>query len=151
MNTSDNIADRIRAENEKVIELADALRKRVAVVPRSNLAVWIRDMQEQFEKFRAHKIKHMALEERDGYMQFVLEQRPTLAPQVDQLKHEHAELARIMDGVHKAVADLMPDDKLRVRDCCDRIRNLLSYVEHHENAENMLVTFVFTYDMGANH
>ena len=43
----------------------------------------------------------MALEESDGYMASVLERRPTLAPQVDELKHEHAELARIMDGVHR--------------------------------------------------
>jgi len=150
MKTSDNFADRIRAENERVIELADALRRRVAVVPRNNLAVWIRETQGQFEKFRAHKIKHMALEEGDGYMASVLEQRPTLAPQVDALKHEHAELVRIMDGVHKAVGDLMPNDKLSVRDCCDRVRNLLSYVEHHENAENMLVTFVFTHDVGTH-
>ena len=150
MKTRD-LARWMREEHEKVSDLVHLVRKHIAVPPRSDRSQWVLEARSCFRRLGEHLSKHMALEERDGYMQFVLERRPTLAPQVEKLKHEHEELARIMDGVHKAVADLMPDDKLRVRDCCDRIRNLLSYVEHHENAENMLVTFVFTYDMGANH
>ncbi len=147
--TSDrNIAERMRVEHEKVNELADALLERVAVVPRSNLGSWIKDTQKRFDHFRAHMVKHMALEECEGYMLFVLERRPGLAPQVDKLKHEHAELGKIMDDVHHAVAELGPEDRLRVRDCCHRIQELLSYIEHHENAETMLVTFVFTHDIG---
>ena len=94
--------------------------------------------------------KQMALEECEGYMRFVLDRRPALAPQVDKLKHEQVELGKIMDEVHHAVAALGPEDRLRIRDCCHRIQGLLSYIDHHENAETTLVTFVFTHDIGTH-
>jgi hypothetical protein len=37
-----------------------------------------------------------------------------------------------------------------MRDCCARIENLLSYIEHHDNEETLMVTSAFTRDLGAN-
>jgi len=139
---------RIREEHAKVEELADRLREWVAVVPRANIASWITEARERFEHFRAHMTQHMALEERDGYMSAVVRQRPSLSVEVDRLKHEHQEIERIMASVRRAVGALESDDRLLVRDCCHRIENLLSYVEHHENDENLLLTYAFTHDIG---
>lgn len=146
--TSQDIARQCREEHLKVEELTNRLLEWVAVVPRTNLAAWIREAQHRFEHLRAHMIKHVALEENEGYMVSVIERRPTLAPEVDRLKHEHAELVQIMDDIHKAVQDLSPEDRLLIRDCCRRIDSLIHYIEHHEDDENMLVTFVFTHDIG---
>jgi hypothetical protein len=146
--TSQDIAKQCREEHLKVEILTNRLREWVAVVPRTNLGSWIKETQDRFEHLRAHMIKHVALEENEGYMVGVIERRPTLAPEVDRLKHEHSELAQIMDGIHKAVQDLSPEDRLLIRDCCRRIENLIHYIDHHEDDENMLVTFVFTHDIG---
>jgi hypothetical protein len=141
-------ANWIRLEHERVEQLADQLRGKVAVVPRANLGPWIKEIRESFERFRAHFTKHMALEEQGGYLAAVLERRPGLAGQVERLDREHIELIRIMDGVYRLACDMTPDDRLLVRDCCGRINDLLDYVEHHEDEENLLVTYVFSQDIG---
>ena len=142
------IAQWMRDEHARVHELANELREQVAVVPRANLGKWIADVREQYEHFRAHLIKHMALEERDGYLPSVTERRPTLAGEVERLKHEHVETIKIMDGIHEAVHQLTVEDRLLIRDCRDRIGDLLSYIEHHEEEEDLLITHVFTRDIG---
>lgn len=138
----------MRREHRKVEDLARVLRERVAGVPRTGLDGWIGGLREQFAHMRAHLHKHMALEEREGYMAVVLERRPALASEVDRLQHEHAEFTRLMDGIHHALADLTASDRLLVRDCCHRINNFLSYIEHHEAHENLIVVSVFTHDIG---
>ena len=146
--TPHDIAKQCRDEHLKVDFLTTRLRDWAAVVPRTNLGAWIRETQDRFEHLRAHMIKHMALEENEGYMASVIERRPTLTPEVDRLRHEHTEFLRIMDGIHRAVSELTPEDRLLIRDCCRRIDNLVHYIEHHEDDENLLVTFVFTHDIG---
>lgn len=146
--TTHDLADWMRREHEKVQDLSNTLRQKVAYVPRANLRGWIAEVQDRFDHFRAHVTKHMALEEQDGYLVTVTERRPALAPEVERLWHEHAEMSRIMDAIHRAVHELTPEDRLLVRDCCARIGHLLSYVEHHEDLENNLVSIAFTQDIG---
>ena len=138
----------IRLEHEKVEELANRLREKTAIVPRANMSFWISEVCERFDHFRAHLVKHMALEEQDGYLPAVVERRPALSGEVDRLHHEHQELRRIMDTLHQAVHELAAKDRLLARDCCCRIDQLLCYVDHHEELENNLVTLAFTQDIG---
>jgi len=149
MNTHE-LAVKLKAEHEAVEVLVDRLREWVAVVPRANIADWIGELRNRFEHLRAHMIKHMALEEQEGYMKTVVEMRPTLSPEVERLQHEHEEIGKIMAGVHEAVEALKPADRLLVRDCCRRIDNLIHYIEHHENDENLLLITSLTSDLGAN-
>jgi len=142
------VAQRLREEHDRVDDLSDRLREHVCVVPRTNIGHWIDIVHERFEHFRAHFTQHMALEEQEGYMVSVVENRPTLSIEVDRLKHEHREIVKIMDRIHVAVEQLDPNDRLLVYDCCRRIDNLLNYVEHHENDENLLITFAYTHDIG---
>ena len=144
------LADQLREEHNAVEFLADKVREWVAVIPRCNVGHWIEELQARFEKFRAHFTKHMVLEEQGGYLTAVLDIRPTLSTEIDRLQHEHVELNRIMTSVQAAVAKLKPEDKLLVRDCCRRIENLLHYVEHHENDENLLLITTLTTDLGAH-
>jgi hemerythrin-like domain-containing protein len=71
-----------------------------------------------------------------------------LGREVERLAHEHGELQAIMDRIHEELDALKPEDHLLIRDCCTRIQSLLSYIEHHENAENLLVLSAFTDDLG---
>lgn len=146
--TTHNIAVWLRQEHDKVRDLSNELQGEVAVVPRANLGAWIQKVRDRFEHFRGHLTKHMALEEREGYLPVVTQHRPTLAPEVDRLLHEHVEVVRIMEDIHHALAELKPEDGLLIRDCCARIGSLLSYVAHHEDLENNLVSAALTQDIG---
>ncbi len=149
MNTHE-LANRLREEHEAVELLANRVREWVAVIPRSNVANWIVELRNRFEKFRAHLIRHMALEESDGYLTTVVELRPTLSGEIERLQHEHVELNKIMTGVHLAVEAIGPEDRLLVRDCCRRMESLLNYVTHHENDENLLLITALTTDIGSH-
>jgi len=149
MNTHE-LAVKLRAEHDAVEALSDRLREWVAVVPRANIGDWIAELRSRFEHLRAHLTKHMALEELEGYMKSVVETRPTLSPEVERLQHEHEEIGKIMASVHEAVEALKSVDRLLVRDCCRRIDNLLHYIEHHENDENLLLITSLTHELGAN-
>ncbi len=142
-------AKRMREEHDQVNELAEVLRTQAAVVPRVGVEQWLEKLRERFEHFRAHLYKHMALEEKDGYMAMVTEQRPTLSPHVEHLKREHHQFAHLMDRIHETLMSVEPGEVLVAFDCCRRIENLLSYIDRHENDENLLITYVFTQELGA--
>lgn len=143
-----DLARTMREEHARVDELANRVRQIIAVIPWANLTTWLTELRERYEHLRAHLVHHMALEERDGYLLPVLRRRPGLSAQVDVLRAEHAEMLRILDSVHQAVQSLKPTDRLMIRDCCGRIELLLGCLEHHEDAENMLISTVFTDDIG---
>lgn len=138
----------IRKEHEIVLRLIDELRRETAVVPRVSLRAWLDIVVPSFEHFRAHMTKHMALEEVDGYMSHVALQLPALVRELERLGHEHEELMKIMDEIYHTLGELHEHDHLLARDCCNRINQLLSYVEHHENEETRLLTFAFSQEFG---
>lgn len=140
----------MRKEHATVDELASALSQRVASVPRSNEQRWIDDARDAFEHFRAHMTKHIALEEQDGYMSAVTEYRPRLSDEIDRLKHEHHEILRLLDAIHELMAEIQPVDSLIIRDTCHRIQDVLRYVYHHNQSENLLVLSAFHDDIGIN-
>ena len=144
----EDLANWMREEHGKVEQLARRLQEHVGCVPNTNRAHWIEVAQKAFEHFRAHVTKHMALEEKDGYMSSVVERRPALSKEVDRLIEEHKAFTLIMDNIHHVLQTLRPEQSLLIRDCCHRIRSLLSYIEHHEKDENLMVISVFTDDIG---
>jgi len=147
--TRRSIAPLIRVEHDKLNRLIDSLREETAVVPRMKLKPWIDKVRDEFEHFRAHFIKHMALEEEDGYLEPVLAKRPALAVEVARLKREHEELVRLMKSIHEDVDSLQSEDRLLSRDLCRRIEALLSYIEHHEREEDLLLIDAVTRDLGS--
>lgn len=143
-----DLAKTIREEQAALERVLDDLRRETAVIPRHNISPWIDRVRGRFEHFRAHMIKHMALEEDEGYLIPVLQKRPALTETVERLHHEHGELMRLMDDVYASLADVSARDRLRVRDFCDRAGSLLSYIEHHEHEENLLLLDGVTRDFG---
>lgn len=138
----------IRVEHEKVEKLADRLREQVAIVPRICTEAWITEALERFEHLRAHLHKHMALEDQGGYMAAIVDARPSLASRVERLEQEHRDLACLLDGLHELTRQIRPHTRLLLRDYCRRTIDLLSYVEHHEQEENDLISLVYTVDEG---
>jgi len=146
--TTKDVADWMREEHAKVEELANRLRTKVATIPRSGLEDWLTDLRSQFREVREHLLKHMALEEEGGYLVAVLDRRPTLSGEVERLRHEHAELTRILDDLDGTLQDVTVADRLLLTDCCQRLAHLLGYVADHETRENLMVISVFTHDIG---
>ncbi len=146
--TPKELADWLTQEHEMVDALAATLSERVALVPRANEQAWIDGVRKAFEHFRAHMTKHIALEEHGGYMEPVLDQRAALAPQVARLKHEHKEIVTLMNATNTLLEDLQPHDYLIMRDICHRVQDILRYVDHHRQTENMLLLSAFTDEIG---
>jgi hemerythrin-like domain-containing protein len=138
----------MRDEHRNVDELACVLSERVAHVPRANQQRWIEAAREAFEHFRAHMTRHIAMEEQDGYMAPVVEFRPRLSDEVERLKREHRQILRLLNAVHDLCEDVEPADSLIIRDVCHRVQDILRYVEHHNQSENVLVLSAFHEDIG---
>lgn len=144
------LASWIQTEHAKIDALAIELQEKVAVIPRAHQQRWIADVRASFDEFADHVHRHQSLEEQDGYMTAVVDERPTLSHEVDRLAHEHGELEQIMAGIKRQLAELSPDDALLIRDACRRIQNLLLYLEHHTKEENLMVMSVFQLDLGTD-
>lgn len=145
----DDLAQWIRTEHEKVEELSNKLYEHVAVIPRLGTEMWLSTLLCQFEHFRAHFEKHMALEEEGGYMAHVLEQRPVLHHRVEQLTGEHAEIRELMRSIMVSLPAIRPNSRLLLRDARSRIETLLAVINEHEEHENLLVHYVFSQDLGS--
>lgn len=143
-----DLAAWLREEHLQVEALADRLRQTVAVVPRVATPVWLNELRDRLGHFRAHMIKHMAMEEEGGYMAEVLERRPGLALRVGALQHQHRQVRRLLDDLHQLLGEMAADQLLLAQDCGRRIDSLLDTIQRHEDAENDLVQFVFTEDLG---
>jgi hemerythrin-like domain-containing protein len=144
----DDLAAWMREEHDRVHDLRDKLTEKTATMPRINVDEWLKEVRDRFEHLRAHLIQHMGLEEHDGYLNSVLELRPTLAPQVEKLNREHKELRSIMDSIFRDLQQVGVGDNLLIMDLSWRISQFLSYITHHEEHEQLLVTYAFTQEIG---
>src|SRR5262245_9067352 len=138
----------LREEHERTESLSERLRETVAQTPSASDAKWIECLRECFDHLRAHLTKHMALEERNGYLAPVVERRPALSAKVERLHTEHGQIQRIMNEIHDSLHAMRAADSLLIRDIRIRIDALLTHVAQHHNAENMIMLQVFTTDIG---
>ncbi len=146
--TDESVASQVRAEHVIVNTLSQNLKGLIGTLPQASRDAWLHELRRDFSRYRVHLKNHFAAEEDGGFMVPVLERRPTLAPEVEHLKREHAELVQILDLVQEELEQLSPDDKLIIEDVCLRIQHLISALEHHEEQEELIVTFVFSQDLG---
>lgn len=138
-------------EGAKVNQLAQNLREHIVSIPPGGLKAWLAELGRRYDHFAAHLRRMMQIEEDDGYLLPVVEQRPTLLEQVELLRHQHDELRRLLDDLERTVHELTPENPLLIRDCCGRLQALLAHVGQHEEHENHLVLYSFTQELGADH
>jgi len=150
MRSAAEMAEWIQNESKMVDELSGRLCKAAACIPTENLSGWLDDLRGQFERFRAHYQKHMALEEGGGCLAPVLEQWPELTGEVEHLRSEHREIGVLMKAIYDELCDLSPDQPLTMLDCCRRIRNLMEIINHHTDRENLILSLAFSRDVGTS-
>jgi len=150
MPSPSEVARWMREEHRCVEELITKLGERVAGMPRVNIDGWIKELRDDFERFRAHLLKHFALEEEGGYLNAVREVRPALDEDIHGLVCQHREVGFLLTEVFHEVSEVQADTPLRIRDVCCRIRNLIEILQQHEEIENRLMSQVLTRDMGTH-
>jgi|WetSurMetagenome_2_1015567.scaffolds.fasta_scaffold691189_1 hemerythrin-like domain-containing protein len=143
-----DIAKRLRREHAMLRQITASLKAVADRVPEQDQEAWFDNLQAQYEQFRAHMTKRIALEEVGGFMRAVEDRRPSLAPQIEHLRHEHERILGRINAVHRELAKLESVDTEALDDCRLRIQLILSEVAQHERSENLLVGFVFTQDIG---
>lgn len=117
--------------------------------PKTGVAEWVGRLRDRFEHFEAHYTRHMALEERGGYLAPVRDEaRPTLNKEVTRLLAEHPQFIIMMGSIRAQLLKLAPSDSLLIRDLCARIAQLLSYIEQHEQEEDLLLIDGVNRDIG---
>jgi iron-sulfur cluster repair protein YtfE (RIC family) len=150
MPSPSEVARWMREEHRCVEELIAHLGERVADPPRVNIDGWLKELRDDFERFRAHLLKHFALEEEGGYLNAVREVQPALDKDIQGLMSQHREVGHLLTDVFHEVSQVQADMPLRIRDACCRIRNLIEILQQHEDIENRLVSQVLTRDVGTH-
>lgn len=137
-------------EHQVVEDLASKLAAACGVSSAARPEEWIRDVTRHFSAFRTHFVQHMALEEREGVFAGFLKQAPGFKSEIDRLIGEHRDFAMILELIRETLEALRPEDRLLIRDCKHRIRDLLAYLEHHERDENMIARAAIKGDNSAS-
>ena len=140
----------LREEHAAVDNLLRQLKTHVADTPSHQINEWLYELATRFSRLKAHMARHFAMEESGGFLTPVLEARPTLATEVEHLKHEHAELRALMANIEAEIKGLKPDDCLLIDDACHRIQHLIMELKRHQEHEELLLTFVFSQDLGGH-
>mgnify|MGYP006331489915 CR=1 FL=1 len=100
------------------------------------------------KSFTRHLLRMMDLEETDGYMNVVREQKPHLEHRVKKLERQHAQFRGYLDELQPEVAALtaLPEDQFEY--VCSRIVELLDRVDQHDLEEIELLQETLLCDEG---
>jgi hypothetical protein len=100
------------------------------------------------KSFTRHLLRMMDLEESDGYMAVVREQKPHLEHRVKKLERQHAEFRRYIEELQPEVEAMagLPEDQFEF--VCSRIVELLDQVDQHDLEEIELLQETMLCDEG---
>lgn len=147
MNQPDIIA-KVAQEHIKLQGIMAELEQANGQPPAKGGDDWFDTLGKCFFKFRAHMVRRIALEEMGGFLAQVLEAKPNLARDIEHLRREHRDILAQIEEVHQCLKGLDPADLSRLNHARLRIGHALSAVKHHAEHEDLLVSFVFTQDIG---
>jgi hemerythrin-like domain-containing protein len=88
-----------------------------------------------FRSFQSHMERLMRLEERDGYMDIVLEKHPQFSKPVEALRHEHDEFRQHIDVLVRDLERVSPTDQNTLNKVCEQAAGLLKKVDAHNRKE----------------
>jgi hypothetical protein len=142
------LANWMHKESVRIRDLANEMREHISTIPSRNRKPWLLELAQRYDHLSAHLQRMMAIEEEDGYLTPVVENRPGLASQVELLRHEHDELRTLTENLGAMVHNLKAEDNLIISDTCTRIQIYLGHVQRHEEHENHIVLYTLTEDIG---
>lgn len=116
--------------------------------PAFGLSRKISSVQFTTKSFLRHLERMMDLEEQDGYMQVVREEKPYLEHRVQQLEQQHAEFRELIEDLKPEVAALTALPAERAQITCHRLVALLNQVDQHDLEEIELLQATLVCDEG---
>ena len=144
----EELAEWMRSEHEALQALNKVLRQHIAAMPEVNLDDWLRGLTAGFERLRTHLERNFAAKEADGYLNIVVEKRPTLSPQVEAIQREHGEILHMAEAILRDLAKTQPENRLLLADMSARVQRFMAVVAQHDQRENMITLLVFNQDIG---
>ncbi len=100
------------------------------------------------ETFHRHLERLMAIHEYDGYMSCVVQLSPHLAPAVEVLKHDHAQLREEIIRVATRLERAPAEDPAAVENLSDSLQAVLATYDKHNEMEAELLQESFLRDVG---
>jgi hemerythrin-like domain-containing protein len=149
-NLDEQLGLRLQEEHKTLIQLGRVVKEQIATMPTANVGPWLDGLRVAFGRMQAHIARAIEMKERDGYLAAMLKEQPTLAKQVDAVKHEHGQLLRLAEGIRDALAATRPDDHMLLADACTRITRFMETADQHDQRENMIALFAFNQDLGGD-
>jgi hemerythrin-like domain-containing protein len=149
-NWDDELGLRLQEEHKALLQLSQILKEHIAQQPSVNIGAWLDGMRVAFDRLHAHVERCIEMKTKDGYLETILKERPTLAKQVESIKAEHGQLLRMATSIRNDLAATRPEDRLLAGDACARVQRFMAIVAQHEQRENMIVMFAFNQDLGSH-
>jgi hypothetical protein len=105
-------------------------------------------VQFTMRSFARHLLRMMDLEERDGYMTVVLEEKPNLDSRIRNLQRQHRAFRQRLDEMGPDIAALPAFAEDQFEYVCSQIVELLDRVDQHDVEEIELLQDTLLYDEG---
>ncbi len=141
-------AQKALEEHRKLKREIEILKLRLDAPLQDAPAKWMAHCVDHLREFEALLHKNMDMQENEGFLIMVRENRPTLGPRADALQAEHGTIRRQCAELReefKKYADPTPDEMNHVRKMAGKLLEVLSL---HEAEEIKLVQEAFTLDLG---
>lgn len=148
-NSPAQFAEWMQSEHRLLRQLGKLLREHIAAMPDSSRGDWIRGLRAAFDRFARHLEQNFTAQEAAGYLNPVLERRPTLFPEVEELRAEHPQLLHMARRIQEELADVQPEQALLLADVTARVQRFIAIVDQHEQRENMITLVATSLDIGA--
>jgi hypothetical protein len=100
------------------------------------------------KSFARHLLRMIDLEERDGYMSVVLEEKPNLDGRIKRMQREHREFRHRLEEMQPDIAALTAVSEEHFEYVCSQIAELLDQVDAHDEAEIELLQDTLLHDEG---
>jgi len=100
------------------------------------------------KSLRRHLERLMNLEEKDGYMDVVLETKPNLSKVVDHLRQEHDRFRHATKRFVRRFEQMSPTDQDSFDRTCDELSDLLQRLDRHSRREANLFQETFEQEEG---
>jgi hemerythrin-like domain-containing protein len=144
-----NVVQQTRVEKEMLKLLIEGLRNTLVwQIHGEDLSRKLSTLKFVMRSFQNHMERLMRLEERDGYMDIVLEKQPHLSKSVEVLRGEHDEFRREISLIAAGLERVLPTDQNTLNTICDQVAGLLKKVDVHTQKEADLFQEAFERENG---
>ncbi len=134
-------------EHEKLHQTLEQVRIVAEDAKISNSEQGLQKLLDLLKNFLNVMREHMEFEEADGFLKPVIEMRPTLSPQVEQIRMEHDKVLQTIQEMIRAFENPR-NSTFWPQDVPQATLDLIEEITNHEERENTMVLDVFCHDVG---